>query len=479
MNKTGKNKTTVKNRLPLNEGSRKFEEQINQYYLLQEFIDNIPDYIYIKDKKNRFIMINRAMADFLGSKPENIIGKTDFDFFPDDRSKEYSSDEKQAMKEHRPIIDKVDKLTYKGKEHWISASKIPWYDREGNVLGTMGISRDITTRKRSTDSRLKESEEFSQSILENSPSPIYVMNIDKSMRYVNPAFEKLTGFTAKEIIGTKPPRPYWIKGMENIYTPNLEIALSKGVNNLELPFANKKGKKFWVEVSLKPLRGDDGKIKYMLGIFTDITERKNTYHELEKTLDNIINTLSSIVETRDPYTSGHQKRVTLLSVEIAKELKLDDEKIKFIKIAAQLHDIGKINIPPSILSKPASLSDVEFNIIKSHPQTGFNIIKNINFRFPVENVILQHHEREDGSGYPAGLKGREISLEAKIIGVADVVEAMCSHRPYRPSLGIKAALNEIKTNKGKLYDPDVVDACLKVFKSGKFSFPEVNLRDFL
>ncbi|MEA2015208.1 MAG: HD domain-containing protein, partial [Actinomycetota bacterium] len=160
----------------------------------------------------------------------------------------------------------------------------------------------------------------------------------------------------------------------------------------------------------------------------------------------------------------------LLSVEIGKELKLSKEKIKLIEIAARLHDIGKINIPPSILSKPGRLSDIEFNIVKTHARVGYDIIKRIDFQFPVADIILQHHERIDGSGYPQGLKGKDIMIEAKVIGVADVVEAMSSHRPYRPSLGIKAAINEITKNKGKLYDPKVVNACLKIIKSRKFSF---------
>ncbi len=468
--KKNKDKIIIKSKRTQNNSNYKFDIKINQNFMLQTLINNIPDCIYIKDRKSRFIMINKAMASFLGNKPDDIIGKTDFDFFAQNKSEEYSKDEKQVMKENKSIMDKVDKLINKDKEYWMSASKIPWHDENGNIMGTMGISRDITARKHLTDSLLEDSEDFNRNILENSISPIYVMDIDKSMKYVNPAFENLTGFSSKEIIGGKPPRPYWIKGMESIYDQNMNTALKKGIKNLELQFIDKNGQKFWVEVSLIPIWRADGKIKLLLGNFVDITLRKKTYIKLEETLDNIINTLGSIVETRDPYTSGHQKRVTILSIEIAKKLKFNDEKIRFLKTASLLHDIGKINIPPSILSKPARLSDIEFSIVKTHPQTGFDIINKIHFQYPIEKVILQHHEREDGSGYPAGLKGKDIMLEAKILGVADVVEAMSSHRPYRPSLGIKAAINEIKKNKGKLYDPDIVDICIKIIKSKKFSF---------
>jgi len=178
--------------------------------------------------------------------------------------------------------------------------------------------------------------------------------------------------------------------------------------------------------------------------------------------------MSKIVDARDPYTSDHQSRVTQLSVGIALELGLSQEKVKGIKIASLIHDIGKIGIPTEILSKPTKLSEAEFSLIKEHPQIGYNILKSINFLYPVAQIVLQHHERIDGSGYPNHLKGDEILLEAKIIGVADVVEAMSSHRPYRPALGIDAALQEITKNRGILYDPKVVDACIKLFREKGF-----------
>lgn len=257
--------------------------------------------------------------------------------------------------------------------------------------------------------------------------------------------------------------------MTDIYLENMEKVVTRGVNKIELPFVNKKGKIFWVNAAERSIKSE-GKIKYILGNFIDITKRKETFDRLEKVLNDTIDTLSSIVEVRDPYTAGHQKRVTTLAVKIAKELKFDEEKIRFIEIAARLHDIGKIYVPPSILSKPGELSEIEFNLIKTHPRAGFEIVKKINFRYPVAKIILQHHERENGSGYPQGLKGKAIIPEAKIVGVADVVEAMSSHRPYRPARGIEEAIDEIIKNKGKLYDPVVVDACIKVLKNRNFSF---------
>jgi len=180
--------------------------------------------------------------------------------------------------------------------------------------------------------------------------------------------------------------------------------------------------------------------------------------------------MSKIIDTRDPYTSGHQDRVTQLSVSITLELGLSREKVKGIQTASLIHDIGKIGIPTEILSKPTKLSDIEFSLIKEHPQIGYNILKSIDFSFPVAEIILQHHERLDGSGYPNHLKEDDIKLEAKILGVADVVEAMASHRPYRAALGVDVALEEIIKNKVVLYDPEIVDACVKLFKEKGFKF---------
>ena len=192
-------------------------------------------------------------------------------------------------------------------------------------------------------------------------------------------------------------------------------------------------------------------------------EREVAYKALDKALNDSITAMSKIVEMRDPYTSGHQTRVADLSAAIAGELKLPVEHVKYIRIAALIHDIGKIYIPSDILSKPGKLRDMEMQLIRIHAQGSYDILINIEFPWPIAKIAWQHHERLDGSGYPNGLTGDHILLEAKIIAVADVVEAMSSYRPYRPALGIEKALEEISQNRGILYDPAVVDACLKLF----------------
>ncbi len=197
---------------------------------------------------------------------------------------------------------------------------------------------------------------------------------------------------------------------------------------------------------------------------------QQSYKRLRKTMEDTIYTIGKIAETRDPYTSGHQKNVSQIATFIAQEMKLPQDKIEGVRIASLVHDIGKISLPAEILNKPTKLSKIEYSLIKEHSQTGYDILRSIDFPWPIAQIVLQHHERLDGSGYPQGLKGEDILMEAKILGVVDVVEAMSSHRPYRPAWGIDKALEEISKNKSILYDPEVVDACLKLFKRKEFKF---------
>jgi len=191
---------------------------------------------------------------------------------------------------------------------------------------------------------------------------------------------------------------------------------------------------------------------------------------LQSTLNGIVSALAMVVEMRDPYTAGHQLRVSRLACAIAQEIGLSDEQVRGIQVMGCLHDIGKIIVPAEILSKPSKLTDYEFNMIKAHPEAGYNILKGIIFPWPVATAVLQHHERINGSGYPSGCSGDEIIIEAKIIAVSDVIESMASHRPYRPALGIEAALEEIKKNEGIIYDFEVAEVCLDLFREKEFTF---------
>ncbi len=199
-------------------------------------------------------------------------------------------------------------------------------------------------------------------------------------------------------------------------------------------------------------------------------ELEQSYADLSRSLSQTVEALATAAEVRDPYTAGHQRRVTELAIAIANELGLDERSVEGLRVSGLMHDIGKLAIPAELLSKPSRLTEVEYRLIRAHPETACSILETIEFPWPISSVVLQHHERMDGSGYPKGLKGEEILLEARILAVADVVEAMSSHRPYRPALGIERALEEIQEGAGTRYDENVVAACIKLFESGAFSF---------
>jgi putative nucleotidyltransferase with HDIG domain len=237
----------------------------------------------------------------------------------------------------------------------------------------------------------------------------------------------------------------------------------------------------WVEIYVFLLASGE-----VVAVFDNVTQRKKAEDEIKQTqadlkveldktnmaLYGFIDAIAKTIEMRDPYTSGHQKKVSKLSVAIATEMGLSTQKVECIWLAARIHDIGKIYVPAEILSRSGILTDLEYLMVKTHAQRGYEVLQSIDFPWPIATIVWQHHERLDGSGYPNGLKGEEILLEARIIAVADTVEAMTSHRPYRAALGINEALKEITQNRGKLFDPNVVDACLRRFSEKMFTFSD-------
>jgi putative nucleotidyltransferase with HDIG domain len=247
----------------------------------------------------------------------------------------------------------------------------------------------------------------------------------------------------------------------------------------EMNFTRKDGTEVVCETAVIPLCDERGTITAVCGVSHDITKHKQAAQELQNSFDKLretlivtVNTLASTVEMRDPYTAGHQRRVTILACAIAEEMDLPEKQFDGLRLAGLVHDIGKFNVPVEILNKPGRITETEMNIIKTHAEAGYNVLKEIEFPWPVARIVLQHHERLDGSGYPQGLKDDGIMPEAKILAVADVVEAMASHRPYRPALGIEAALHEIIMNKGILYDPDATDICARLFTVKGFALKQ-------
>jgi len=321
----------------------------------------------------------------------------------------------------------------------------------------------------------KQSEEelrLHAAMMDNVAEAVYLIGLDDlRIKWTNEIFAKMFGYDPGEMVGKKVD----IVNAPTESTPAetrisiVDILKDNGEWHGEVKNIKRDGTHFWCYANVSLFDHPEyGKV--MVSAHTDITERKQAEEKLKKTMDSTIDTMSKIIEAKDPYTFGHQHRVCQLAVPLARELGLAEDNIEGIRIASLIHDIGKIGLPTETLSKPTKLTDVEFNLIKGHSQIGYDILKSIEFSWPIARTVLQHHERLDGSGYPNKIKGEDILLEAKIIGVADVVEAMSSHRPYRPALGTEKALEEIIQNKGILYDPEIVDVCLRLFKEKRFKF---------
>jgi len=336
---------------------------------------------------------------------------------------------------------------------------------------------ELDEERKLAEENVKKAKDELQMILDSVPAIIFYKDTEGRIIRVNKALADSLKMPVKDIISKTTEELFPKEQAENMRKDDQEVMIyGKAKRDIIQPYTTPDGVR-WLITDKIPYKDKEGKVTGVVGLAKDITvqrkkeqELKQTYQKLQKTMDTTIQTMSKIIESKDPYTAGHQQRVSQLATAIAKELNLSPDKIKGIRITSLIHDIGKIGLPTEILSKPTTLTDIEFSLIKGHSQIGYDILKSIDFSYPIAQIVLQHHERLDGSGYPNNLKGDEIILEARIIGVADVVEAMSSFRPYRPALGIDVALEEISQNKGILYDPEVVDACLRLFKEKGFKF---------
>lgn len=315
---------------------------------LQSLLDNMPDAVYFKDKKNRIIRVNKFYAKGVGLKPEEIIGKTDFDFFPYEQARIMFEDDNYVLRTGNPIVGKIERtLLPDGTWNQVITTKIPMYNRRGKIIGTMGITRDMTA-------------------------------------YAHLERERL----------------------------------QMVVNALEA--------------------------------------------------------LNRALEMRDPYTHGHARRVAYLAECMGRELGWDESRLLAIRVAGELHDIGKIIVPLDILTKPGTLTELEYKMVQDHVDKCYRLLKDVKFSFPLAQIVYQHHERMNGSGYPCGLKGEEILLEARILAISDVLEAMTYRRPYRESLGLDKAIEELKNGAGTRYDKNLIDIVLRLIEKNNYTSFWVN-----
>ena len=339
------------------------------------------------------------------------------------------------------------------------------------------IRSDFAHLQESGD-RLRESEQRLRSVIDFSPVPMTLSDADGNVTLANAAFVTTLGYARDDIPTVADwwskayPDPAYRSGVAGAWRSEMErVARSgKAFSPLEARIRAKDGSDRLMLVSAASIGAAASE---QVVVYYDITERQEAEAEilrskerLEQVLRSVIALIGKVIEARDPYTQGHEEGVARIGRLIAEEMGLSEEQVEGIEVAGLVHDVGKLGVPAEILTKPGTLADAEYSLIKDHSQRGYDILRDIDFDWPVADMVLQHHERMDGSGYPSGLAGEEISMSARILMVADVVEAMAAHRPYRPALGLEAAMAEITEHPEK-FDPQVVAACVRLHREGR------------
>ena len=356
---------------------------------------------------------------------------------------------------------------------WTEVMTTTLHGKNGELEGLLGVSRDISERRRAR-AALEANEKLLRQTLEATTDGIWTWNFETGEMHFSPRYYKMLGY---EPDAFPPSFETWLS---LIHPDDREGALAVATDHLATKpdeyenlfrLRSPDGTYRWVRARARVVERDpSGEAVFMIGNHEDVTMRKHAEEKLRSSLEATIQAVAWLIEKRDPYTAGHQRRVTKLAEAIGRAMELPENRIEGIRAAAILHDIGKITAPAEILSKPSALGQTEYALIQAHSEIAYEVLQTIDFPWPVAEIVHQHHERMDGSGYPQGLLGDDILLEARIIAVSDVVEAMSSHRPYRPALGIDAALAEIAANRGRLYDAAVVDCCIQLFENQAFGF---------
>jgi len=453
------------------EKEKRLIESLNQ---MSAFFEEVNVGMNILDEKMRYLEVNRLAARYIGFPREQILGRTPYEVAPAFAA-EIVESFKRVLETGQAERNIEVKGSLPGSEEeifWLSAH-VPLTLPDGKPgIGVAAI--DITDRKRAEE-KLRQSESSLRLLTDNMLDLVSQMDAEGVFQYVSPSHRDILGYEPQELLGNS--------FFDFVHPDDFEVLMVKGTetksnryrNRANFRFRHKQGHYLWMEIYVNSVAGAGGEVVGIVACSREITERKRAEDKMadtmvmyRKALEGIIHSMGVAVEKRDQYTAGHQVRVAKLARAIAQEMGLEQDTIDGLTLAAEIHDIGKLSVPAEMLTKPGDFSDLELLMIKNHSRAGYDILKDIEFPWPIAQIIDQHHERIDGSGYPEGLKGADILLEARIIGVADVVEAMGSHRPYRASLGIEEALGEISRNRGKLYDPEIVDACLKLFREKQF-----------
>ena len=424
---------------------------------------------------------SKAIVNIFGCSPEDV--RDDFSpvvrvTLPEDKDKLIKSIELSALQMTTWQCEYRVQLPGQPVK-WLFGQSTPEKLVDGSIIWH-GFNTDITERKREQEA-LRENEELYRTIFDNTGTSMILIEEDMTISMANDEFLRNTGYSSDEIIGR-------MKWTEIIHPDDLMRMIEQhrlrretegnALPSYEFRYITKTGDIKDTLLNIKLVPGTKKSIASLI----DMTERKKAQEELHQTLERLgkamnttIHLLAGAVEARDPYTAGHQTRAADLARAIATEMEIPKAKIDGIGMAGAIHDIGKLSVPAEILTKSSKLTKVEFALVKEHAVKGYEMLKDVESDWPLAEMVYQHHERMDGSGYPRNLKGEEIIIEARILAVADVVEAMSSHRPYRPALGVEVALDEIEKNRGTLYDSTVADACVKLFREKGYHFPEITL----
>ncbi len=438
---------------------------------LEAVFDASDDAIIGKSLNGTVLSWNRGATGIYGYTADEMIGHSIDVLEPPGRRGEIAAILPRIARGERLRHFVTKRQRRDGTIITVSLTISPVFDATGEITGASAVARDVTELTRAhqeSEAALRQIARRYEVLLEHSSDLIFVVSADGRVDYINPASERVLGYHADGEVGTSIFGHVIPADQPRLADELAEILERPGKRvNDKFSVQLADGRIAVMEASAINALDDDS-VRGIVVNAHDVTEREHYLERLVATLDAVTDAVGRAAELRDPYTAGHQRRVAKLAAAIARDLGLDKDTVKGIEVAAAIHDVGKLAIPAEILSNPGALRPAEFDLLKQHSVEGAEIVAQIPFPWPVAAMIEQHHERLDGSGYPKGLAGDEILLGSRIIAVADVVEAMSSHRPYRPALGLDRALVEVERGRGTLFDPAVVDACLRIFSSGAF-----------
>jgi len=461
----------VSERIQLEEKVQKSEEKN------RSILDGIEEAYFEVDLRGNITYVNRAALAMTGYEAEELVGMNNRDYTtPETASRMFRIFQKIHDTGETAEITNYEIIRKDGSKRILEVSASLIRNDRGEPAGFRGVARDVTARNQE-----REAWRQYEFIVNAVKDPMTLINRDYVYEVVNEAYTRAYQMKREEILGRSVSEVWGEESFTNVIRQRVDRCLEGHEVNYQAWFEFPALGKCYFDVTYYPYRNREGRVTHAVVVSHDLTGHRKAQENLEKSLDDLaktlektVDSLASALEMRDPYTAGHQRRVAFLACAMAKEMGLEDDQVHAIRLASLVHDVGKINVPTEILTKPGRLTEIEMNMIKLHSQVGHDILKNVHFPWPIARIVLEHHERIDGSGYPGGLRSEEILMESRVIAVADVVEAISSHRPYRPALGIDAALGEIEKNRGIFYEPAAVDACLRLFREKGFSIETVS-----